>query len=174
MISNQILCFRLIANPWSLTNGPHHVRDPRCSHQQADHAVDREEGHVNAVDAGSPDQGVFEYQQADHQGHGDPEPKVQLIAYETEAHQRPGAGGMQGPADPKRLSHSQICRHGMNCGLPVDGGVQEGVDHVEPCHPAQDGPGQKVRIDLAKERLAVLKGCDCEEYEELIELIEKK
>ena len=33
---------------------------------------------------------------------------------------------------------------------------------------------QTNRIDLAKERLAVLKGCDCEEYEELIELIEKK
>ena len=30
------------------------------------------------------------------------------------------------------------------------------------------------RIDLAKERLEVLKGCKCEEYEELKELIEKK
>tara|TARA_B100000686_G_C16451802_1_gene792482 strand:+ start:92 stop:559 length:468 start_codon:yes stop_codon:yes gene_type:complete len=29
------------------------------------------------------------------------------------------------------------------------------------------------RIDLAKKRLAVLKGCKCEEYEELKELIEK-
>ena len=29
------------------------------------------------------------------------------------------------------------------------------------------------RIDLAKERLEVLKGCKCEEYEELKELIEK-
>jgi len=33
---------------------------------------------------------------------------------------------------------------------------------------------QTNRIDLAKERLSVLKGCDCEEYEELKELIEKK
>jgi Flp pilus assembly protein TadD len=31
---------------------------------------------------------------------------------------------------------------------------------------------QTNRINLAKERLAVLKGCDCEEYEELKELIE--
>ena len=30
------------------------------------------------------------------------------------------------------------------------------------------------RIDLAKKRLEVLKGCKCEEYEELKELIEKK
>ena len=30
------------------------------------------------------------------------------------------------------------------------------------------------RIDLAKERLEVLKNCKCEEYEELKELIEKK
>ena len=30
------------------------------------------------------------------------------------------------------------------------------------------------RINLAKERLGVLKGCNCEEYEELKELIEKK
>ena len=30
------------------------------------------------------------------------------------------------------------------------------------------------RIDLAKERLAVLKNCNCEEYEELKEVIEKK
>ena len=30
------------------------------------------------------------------------------------------------------------------------------------------------RINLAKERLGVLKGCKCEEYEELKELIEKK
>ena len=29
------------------------------------------------------------------------------------------------------------------------------------------------RIDLAKERLEVLKNCDCEEYNELKELIEK-
>ena len=29
------------------------------------------------------------------------------------------------------------------------------------------------RIDLAKKRLEVLKGCECEEYEELKELIEK-
>ena len=28
------------------------------------------------------------------------------------------------------------------------------------------------RIDLAKERLAVLKSCDCEEYDELKEIIE--
>ena len=33
---------------------------------------------------------------------------------------------------------------------------------------------QTNKIDLAKERLAVLKGCNCEEYEELKELIEKK
>ena len=32
---------------------------------------------------------------------------------------------------------------------------------------------QTDRIDLAKERLQVLKGCKCEEYEELKELIEK-
>jgi len=32
---------------------------------------------------------------------------------------------------------------------------------------------QTNRIDLAKERLEVLKGCKCEEYEELKELIEK-
>jgi len=32
---------------------------------------------------------------------------------------------------------------------------------------------QTSRIDLAKERLAVLKGCNCEEYDELKELIEK-
>ena len=30
------------------------------------------------------------------------------------------------------------------------------------------------RIDLAKERLAVLKNCNCEEYNELKEVIEKK
>ena len=33
---------------------------------------------------------------------------------------------------------------------------------------------QTNRMDLAKERLSVLKGCNCEEYEELKELIEKK
>ena len=33
---------------------------------------------------------------------------------------------------------------------------------------------QTGRIELAKKRLAVLKGCGCEEYEELKELIEKK
>ena len=33
---------------------------------------------------------------------------------------------------------------------------------------------QTNRIDLAKERLSVLYGCNCEEYEELKELIEKK
>ena len=33
---------------------------------------------------------------------------------------------------------------------------------------------QTDRIGLAKERLAVLKGCNCEEYEELKELIEMK
>ena len=33
---------------------------------------------------------------------------------------------------------------------------------------------QTNRIELAKEKLEVLKGCDCEEYEELKELIEKK
>ena len=33
---------------------------------------------------------------------------------------------------------------------------------------------QTNRINLAKERLSVLKGCNCEEYEELKELIEKK
>jgi len=33
---------------------------------------------------------------------------------------------------------------------------------------------QTNRIDLAKERLEVLKGCKCEEYEELRELIEEK
>ena len=33
---------------------------------------------------------------------------------------------------------------------------------------------QTNRINLAKERLAVLKGCNCEEYEELKELIEMK
>ena len=32
---------------------------------------------------------------------------------------------------------------------------------------------QTNRIDLAKKRLAVLKGCKCEEYEELKELIER-
>ena len=32
---------------------------------------------------------------------------------------------------------------------------------------------QTNRIDLAKERLTVLKGCNCEEYKELKELIEK-
>ena len=32
---------------------------------------------------------------------------------------------------------------------------------------------QTNRIDLAKKRLAVLKGCKCEEYEELKELIDK-
>ena len=32
---------------------------------------------------------------------------------------------------------------------------------------------QTDRIDLAKERLQVLNGCNCEEYEELKELIEK-
>ena len=32
---------------------------------------------------------------------------------------------------------------------------------------------QTKRIDLAKERLAVLYGCDCEEYDELKELIQK-
>ena len=32
---------------------------------------------------------------------------------------------------------------------------------------------QTGRIELAKERLEVLKGCECEEYEELKELIEK-
>ena len=30
------------------------------------------------------------------------------------------------------------------------------------------------RMDLAKERLAVLKSCNCEEYSELKEIIEKK
>jgi hypothetical protein len=33
---------------------------------------------------------------------------------------------------------------------------------------------QTNRLDLAKERLAVLNGCKCEEYEELKELIENK
>ena len=33
---------------------------------------------------------------------------------------------------------------------------------------------QTGRIELAKERLQVLKGCKCEEYEELKELIEEK
>tara|TARA_Y100000590_G_scaffold366053_1_gene425219 strand:+ start:205 stop:687 length:483 start_codon:yes stop_codon:yes gene_type:complete len=33
---------------------------------------------------------------------------------------------------------------------------------------------QTNRIDLAKKRLEVLKGCNCEEFEELKELIEKK
>ena len=33
---------------------------------------------------------------------------------------------------------------------------------------------QTNRIELAKERLEVLQGCNCEEYEELKELIEKK
>ena len=33
---------------------------------------------------------------------------------------------------------------------------------------------QTGRIELAKERLQVLKGCNCEEYDELKELIEKK
>tara|TARA_B100000029_G_scaffold339112_1_gene331263 strand:- start:916 stop:1380 length:465 start_codon:yes stop_codon:yes gene_type:complete len=33
---------------------------------------------------------------------------------------------------------------------------------------------QTGRIELAKKRLDVLKGCDCEEYDELKELIEKK
>ena len=33
---------------------------------------------------------------------------------------------------------------------------------------------QTNRIELAKERLGVLKGCKCEEYEELRELIEEK
>tara|TARA_Y100000590_G_scaffold250211_1_gene281086 strand:+ start:1787 stop:2257 length:471 start_codon:yes stop_codon:yes gene_type:complete len=33
---------------------------------------------------------------------------------------------------------------------------------------------QTNRIDLAKERLEVIKDCNCEEYEELKELIEKK
>ena len=33
---------------------------------------------------------------------------------------------------------------------------------------------QTNRIELAKERLEVLKGCKCEEYEELRELIEEK
>ena len=33
---------------------------------------------------------------------------------------------------------------------------------------------QTNRIDKANERLEVLKGCNCEEYEELKELIEKK
>ena len=33
---------------------------------------------------------------------------------------------------------------------------------------------QTNRIDLAKKRLAVLKGCNCEEYDELKELIENK
>ena len=33
---------------------------------------------------------------------------------------------------------------------------------------------QTNRIELAKERLEVLKGCNCEEYKELKELIEKK
>ena len=33
---------------------------------------------------------------------------------------------------------------------------------------------QTNRIELAKEKLEVLKGCNCEEYEELKELIEKK
>ena len=33
---------------------------------------------------------------------------------------------------------------------------------------------QTGRIEMAKKRLAVLKGCNCEEYEELKELIEKK
>jgi hypothetical protein len=32
---------------------------------------------------------------------------------------------------------------------------------------------QTGRIELAKERLLVLKGCKCEEYDELKELIEK-
>ena len=32
---------------------------------------------------------------------------------------------------------------------------------------------QTGRIELAKERLKVLKGCKCEEYDELKELIEK-
>ena len=32
---------------------------------------------------------------------------------------------------------------------------------------------QTNRIELAKERLEVLKGCNCEEYEELKELIEE-
>jgi len=32
---------------------------------------------------------------------------------------------------------------------------------------------QTNRIELAKERLGVLKGCNCEEYEELKELIEE-
>ena len=30
------------------------------------------------------------------------------------------------------------------------------------------------RLDLARERLAVLKNCNCEEYSELKEVIEKK
>ena len=33
---------------------------------------------------------------------------------------------------------------------------------------------QTGRIELAKERLGVLKGCNCEEYDELKELIKKK
>ena len=33
---------------------------------------------------------------------------------------------------------------------------------------------QTNRVDLAKKRLAVLQGCDCEEYDELKELIENK
>ena len=33
---------------------------------------------------------------------------------------------------------------------------------------------QTNRIELAKQKLEVLKGCNCEEYEELKELIEKK
>ena len=33
---------------------------------------------------------------------------------------------------------------------------------------------QTNRIELAKEKLEILKGCNCEEYEELKELIEKK
>ena len=32
---------------------------------------------------------------------------------------------------------------------------------------------QTGRINLAKERLSILKGCNCEEYEELKEIIEK-
>ena len=34
--------------------------------------------------------------------------------------------------------------------------------------------GRKNRIDLAKERLEVLKNCNCEEYNELKEIIEGK
>ena len=43
----------------------------------------------------------------------------------------------------------------------------------KPRHPEAPAPGEEVMyVDLAKERLGVLKNCNCEEYDDLKEIIE--